>query len=160
MFKTELRFSWIKRGKKATMQNSFWFLGAEGRFQEIKQTISFGNSPKSGAFWPQSRGEQLLREVGSPFTFPKGSRPGLRGVGRRVPERRPVSSRAELSPVLFPPGSLGWKLARGWGWGTALTWPFPREAGGPLVDPDLLVGNACSKGSYSAVYLALSKGRV
>lgn len=67
-----LNFSLIK-GKETTMQNSFWFLGAEDRFQEIKQTIRFGNSPKSGAFWLQSRGGRPLQKWNT-FYFPKGWR--------------------------------------------------------------------------------------
>lgn len=153
-------FSWIKREKKTTMQNSFWFLGAEGRFQEIKQTISFGNSPKSGAFWPQSRGRQPLLEV-ERFYF-----------SQRISARAPEGWAGE-----FPGGGLwaaGQSFAlsfshlgawdRNWRVGGVGGQPWlghsPGQQGGPLVDPDLLVGNACSKGSYSTVYLALSKGRM
>ena len=101
-----LYFSLIKR-KNTTMQNRFWLVGAESRFQEIKQTISFGNSPKHGVFWPQSRGGQPLPEVGH-LIFPKDCDPGLgRGGVRQSAHGRPGSSRPELCGIFFPTGSLG-----------------------------------------------------
>lgn len=109
------------------MQNSFWFLGAEGRFQEIKQTIRFGNSPKSGAFWPQNRGGQLSRS-GALLIFPKDWEPGQGWVQAGV-ESPPKGGLGGLdtSWCLFPTGSLGQKWGEWAAW-TALPRPCPRGA--------------------------------
>ena len=120
-----LSFSLIK-GTETTMQNSFWFLGAEGRFQEIKQTIRFGNSPKSGAFWPQNRGRQLSRS-GALLIFPKDWQPG-QGWVRVGVESPPRGGLEGLDtgwcpfPNRKPWIEMGW-VGRSW---TALPRPCPR----------------------------------
>lgn len=92
------------------MQNSFWFLGAGGRFQEIKQTTRFGNSPKSGTFWPPSTGTQPPPRSGELFVFPEDWDPGHGGgLGWERPPRAGQWGSGCLLRILFPAGSLGQK---------------------------------------------------
>lgn len=121
------------------MQNSFWFLGVVGRFQEIKQ-YGLEIPPKTGAFWLHSRRKQPLPKV-EPFLFSQrietlGNRGGL-GLESRL--------RADLwgahGGVRFPAGSL--RVGAGGSWEAALTrppHPLPSPSwGGSLVTYRLIL---------------------
>lgn len=106
------------------MQNSFWFLGVVGRFQEIKQ-YGLEIPPKTGAFWPHSRSEQPLPEV-EHFLFSQR----IETLGTRGGLGLESGLRADLwgahGGVRFPAGSL--RVGAGGSWEAALICAPPSPA--------------------------------
>lgn len=156
-----LFFFFLIKEKTATVQNSFWFSGAEGRFQEIKQWVSeIGLDP--GSLTPAQRWEASSRS-GTLFIFPKDGGPGHSTVPTIVHHGEAYEEWGRAFPCPFSnwetPGiETGWVGGAG---GQPRLGQPPGELGDLLVGPDLLVTSArCSlEHSYSTLSFAVSKGR-
>lgn len=94
------------------MQNSFWFLGVVGRFQEIKQTIQFGNSPKEWGFLTPQQEWATSPRSEPPFLF--SQRIDTLGTGEarawKQAQGRPLRCPSKLS-------FSQWEPEGGWGKG-------------------------------------------
>lgn len=106
-FQTKTQFFLELKGKKNNYAKQLLVFRGRRQVSGNQTNNKFWKFPKEWGFLTPEQGQAATPGGGALLLFPKDLGRGSGGVGWRVPRRRPVSSRAELCPVLFPPGSLG-----------------------------------------------------